>query len=36
MVMSTEKITPIRRQESDGGGGAGEKKERKAKVEVVG
>ena len=31
-----EKIRRIRRQESDGDGGAGEKKERKTKAEVVG
>ena len=32
----TEKRRRIRRQESDGDGGAGEKKERKTKAEVVG
>ena len=32
----TEKRRRIRRQESDGDGGAGEKKERKTKEEVVG
>ena len=32
----TEKRRRIRRQESDGDGGAREKKERKTKVEVVG
>ncbi len=31
-----EKRRRIRRQESDGDGGAGEKKERKTKAEVVG
>ena len=31
-----EKGTRIRRQESDGDGGVGEKKERKTKAEVVG
>ena len=31
-----EKIRRIRRQESDGDGGAGETKERKTNVEVVG
>ena len=31
-----EKRRQIRRQESDGDGGAGEKKERKTKAEVVG
>ena len=32
----TEKRRLIRRQDSDGDGGAGEKKERKTKAEVVG
>ena len=32
----TEKRRQIRRQESDGDGGAGEKKEGKTEVEVIG
>ena len=36
MGMFREEKTNIRRQESDGDGGAGEKKERKTKAEVVG
>ena len=31
-----EKTNTVRREESDGDGGAGEKKERKTKAEVVG
>ena len=35
-LCTIEKRRRIRRQESDGDGGAGEKKERKTKAEVVG